>query len=269
MGLSDQALWKLRGWIFLFFFPWQLTAMLIGNPAEPALETAGIFSKQSAWCSLRATFFEDYVYQQRLQDTFEDDSCNRGKTLAKFSTNAGILTLNFKDRIDFYGIVGASRLQVNQEIFSKMQFAWGVGSKLILFKTGSFYLGADLKYFETAQKPMYFLCEGLAFNLAGNFALQYSETQAALGICFTTFCIAPYIYASYMIAKFEPDPMTALVRWPFSNVLVDAICKSATTQRRFGLAVGATLLSGEKATLSIESRMFNQNAIDINLEVKF
>lgn len=247
-----------------------MNAMLIGNPAEPALETIGIFTKPSSWCTLRVGFCEDYVYQQRLQeDALKNDNCKQNKTLATFSTNAGILTLNLKDRIDFYGILGASRIQVNEEIFSKMQFAWGVGGKLVLFQHDSFYIGADLKYFETAQRPMYFLCRGLAFNLAGDFALQYSETQAALGICFTTQCIAPYIYASYMIAKFEPDPMTALVRWPFSNVLVDADCKSATTQRRFGLAVGATLLSGNKAALSVESRMFNQNAIDVNIEVKF
>ena len=244
--------------------------MLIGNPAEPALETIGIFTTPSAWCTLRATFFEDYVYQQRFQDTFQIESCEQGKTFAKLSTNAGMLTLNFKNRIDLYGIAGASRIQVNREIYSKMQLAWGLGTKLVIFRTDSFYIGADLKYFETDQKPLYFLCEGLAFNLAGDFELQYSETQAALGMSFRTEGIVPYIYATYMIAKFTPDPMTALVRWPLrSDLLVDAVCNAAISQRRFGFAIGATLLSSGKAAVAIESRMFNQNAIDVNLEVRF
>lgn len=253
----------------LLLFPWPLAAMLIGNPAEPALETKGIFTAPTACCSLRATFFEDYIYNQRFKDEFTIDGAEHTKTYSRLSTNAGMLTLNFKNRIDFYGITGASRLQINQEIISKMQFSWGGGGKVVIFRTNKFYIGADIKYFETDQRPLYFLAEGLAFNVVGNFDLKYRETQTSVGVCFRTGCIAPYIYATYLIAKFEPDPMTALVRWPLSDTLVDAVCKSAVTQRRLGMALGATLLSADKATLAIESRMFNQNAIDVNLEVRF
>lgn len=255
--------------VLSILFPYSLKAILIGNPAEPALETCGIFTEPNSWCSLRASFFEDYVYRQKFKDEFQLENCDQTKTFAKLSTNAGMLILNFKSRIDLYGIAGASRLQVNQEIYSKMQLCWGIGGKIVIFQTSSFYLGADIKYFETDQKPLYFLCEGLPFNLAGNFELKYTETLCSLGMCWQTSCIAPYIYATYMIAKFNPDPLTALVRWPFSDVLVDAVCKSAISQRRFGFAIGATLISKKTAVLSVESRMFNQNAIDVSLEVRF
>ncbi len=254
---------------FLLFFPWPMAAMLIGNPAEPALGTTGIFTTPKAWCTLRAAFFEDYIYHQRFQDEFKLEGSEHVKTFSKLSTNAGMLTLNFKNRIDFYGIAGASRLQINQEIYSKMQLAWGCGGKLVIFRTDRFYVGADIKYFETDQQPIYFLSEGLAFNLAGDFLLQYKETQTSVGFCFRTGCIAPYIYATYLIAKFEPDPMIALARWPLSDLLIDVMCKSAILKRRFGLGLGATLLSDGKSTLAVESRMFNQNAVDVNLEVRF
>lgn len=246
-----------------------MAAMLIGNPAEPALESAGIFSTPKAWCTLRAAFFEDYVYYQRFQDEFKFEGSEHVKTFSKLSTNAGMLTLNFKNRIDFYGIAGASRLQVNQEIYSKMQLAWGFGGKLVIFRTDHFYLGADIKYFETDQQPLYFLSEGLPFNLVGDFLLKYQETQTSVGLSFRTGCISPYIYATYLIAKFEPDPMVALARWPFSDLLIDVMCKSAILKRRFGLGLGATLLSAGKSAIAIESRMFNQNAIDVNLAVRF
>jgi hypothetical protein len=35
------------------------------------------------------------------------------------------------------------------------------------------------------------------------------------------------------------------------------------------MAVGATLVMGDKGTLSVESRFFNQNGINASLEIKF
>ena len=255
--------------IFFFLFPWPLAAMLVGNPAEPALETVGIFTAPTAWCSMRATFFEDYVYQQRFLDEFPIAESEHTKTFAKLTTQAGMLTLNFKNRIDLYGIAGASRFQLNQAIYSKTQFAWGCGTKLVIYGNDWLYIGADVKYFETNQKPLFFVDNGLAYNVIGDFQLKYHETQTSFGVCLRTKCIAPYIYGTYLIAKFAPDPLTVLVRWPLSNHLTDIDCKAVVTQRHLGMTVGATLLSGGKSSLSVESRMFNQNAIDVNMQLRF
>lgn len=244
--------------------------MLIGNPGEPALESHGIFTPIDTWCTVRATFFEDYIYHERFLNQFEVAGTQEQKTFAQLVTNAGMLTINFKERLDLYGIGGTSCLQVNQEIFSKMQGCWGFGGKLIIHRTKVFYVGADIKYFATDQKPLYFRSEGLAFNVVGDFELHYSETQVALGVSFLTRPLSPYVYATYLIAKFNPHPMTALVQWPYDDtMLVDAVLNSATNKRRFGMALGTTLLSGEKASLAIESRMFNQNAVDVKLEIRF
>ena len=244
--------------------------MLIGNPADPALMASGIFTTPAARCTLRATFLEDWVYRQRYKDEFNIAGTEKSASFATLATDAATVTLNFEDRIDLYGILGASQLQLNKEIFSRMQFSFGFGGKLVLFRTENFFIGLDAKYFQADQQPLFFVSEGLPLNLAGSFTLQYHETQFALGICYRILQIAPYIYATYLISKIDPSPMTALVRWPFNkDMLVDAVCKSVTAERRWGLALGATLLSANKATLSVESRMFNQNAIDVNLEVRF
>jgi len=244
--------------------------MLIGNPAEPSLDKNGLFLSPGSWVSLRVAFLEDFVYRQRFQDEFKLNGSQSTKTFAKLSTNAGIATLNFEDRLDIYGILGASRLQLNQEIFSTMQFSWGFGGKLVLFEIQNLTCGLDIKYFVADQKPRYFLSDGLPFNLADNFKFKYNEMQFSLGLCYRYTFIVPYMYATYLISKIDPDPMIALVQWPLdTNILVDAECKSFIAQRRWGMAVGATLLSDSKATLSVESRMFNQNAIDVNLDVRF
>lgn len=256
-------------WLFLFF-PYALGAMLIGNPAEPSLDKVGLFTPPDSWVSFRVAFLEDYVYRQRFKDEFILEGTERTKTFAKLSTNAGMATLNFEDRLDLYGIFGASRLQLNQEIFSTMQFSWGFGGKLVIFEAKNLTFGLDIKYFVAKQKPRYFLSEGLAFNVVDDFQFKYNETQFALGTCYRYQFIAPYLYATYLISKIDPDPTIALIQWPFdTTILADALCKSFVAQRRWGMAIGATLLSGSKTTLSVESRMFNQNAIDVNLDVRF
>ena len=261
---------KCRKVFFFLFSPCALAAMLIGNPAEPALEKCGIFSPPDTWVSLRIAFLEDYVYRQRFEEEYKVAGVEHTQTYAKLSTNAGMATVNFEDRVDLYGIFGASRLQLNQEIYSKMQFSWGFGGKLILFEAKNLYFGLDIKYFAANQEAIYLLSQGLPFNIVGDFALNYSETQFALGTCYRHSLIAPYLYATYLISKINPDPAIALVRWPLdSTFLIDAEVRSVVARRRWGLAVGATLISGSKTTLSVESRMFNQNAINVNLDVRF
>lgn len=244
--------------------------MLIGNPAEPALEKVGLFTPPATWVSCRLAFFEDYVYSQRFRDKYKVDGCEGTRTFAKLSTSAGIVTINFEDRVDFYGILGTSALQLNQEVFSSMQFCWGFGGKLVLFESEHLFFGCDIKYFVANQQPSYFLCDGLPFNVVDDSKFKYNETQFSIGACYRAGQLAPYLHVTYLITKIDPDPSIALVQWPLdTEVLIDAECKSMVAQRRWGIAVGATLLSASKATISVESRMFNQNAVDVHLDIRF
>jgi hypothetical protein len=151
-----------------------------------------------------------------------------------------------------------------------MELSWGFGGKIVLFRTQNFFIGTDIKYFSAPQHPLYFLSSGLPLNLASNFKLNCHETQFSLGMCYQVPVLVPYIYLTYLIAKIDPDPMTALVQWPFDKSnLVDAECKPLVAHRRWGMAIGATLINSGKATLAIESRMLNQNAIDANFNIRF
>ncbi len=247
--------------------------MLIGNPGDPAFSKIGVFSSPNAWCSLRLAVLEDYTYRQRFRDEPKIRGSDPSQTLAHFATHAALVTLNLEERIDFYGIFGTSRLQLNQEIYSDFQFSWGFGGKIVLFRTESFFISTDIKYFSSAQEPRYFICEGLPLNLvnlSNGFYLNYAETQYSLGMCLSSFSIAPYIYATYVIAKIDPNPSIALVRWPLSqDILIDIPLKSMVGFHRWGMAVGATLIDGDKSMLSVESRMFNENAVDINFSLRF
>lgn len=243
--------------------------MLIGNPAQPALQTCSILNMHPTWVSFRAGYLDDWVYQQQFRDDVEEPSDTDGKTIMKLSTYAGILTLNFTNRIDFYGIVGSSRLQLDEEIFTKRALSWGAGGKIVIFEEGNFFIGADFKYFQTNQKPRYLVHEGLAYNFAGDFRLNYTETQAAVGMAYRISICAPYIYGTYLISKLEPRPLKPLVRMPEENVIGDIELQRSIIQDRWGLALGLTLIDKAKATLAVEWRTLNQNALDWNFEFRF
>ncbi len=254
--------------LFLLTFS-SLSALLTGNPAQPGLLTSSIVrSSPSSW-SFRVGYFDDWIYSSSLRDEFKLEGSLHPQTHIELSTYSALLTFNFIDRIDLYGLVGSSRLQIEEEIFTKRALSWGYGAKCVLIKAGNFFLGIDGKYFETNQKPRYFTVEGLPYNIACNYRLKYTEGQGAIGISYLASLFAPYINATYIFTRIEPTPPVLLVRLPDMNALVDVESKSIICRKKWGMALGLTLADSQRASLSFEWRAFNQNAIDVNAEIRF
>lgn len=237
--------------------------MLVGNPAAPTLQTCNIQNTRTSWYSFRVGYLDDWIYSQ---DTLDIDG-----TITKIdlSTYAGLLTLNFVNRFDLYGLVGSSRMQIEEEIYTKRSLGWGVGGKWILFKWPHFSIGTDVKYFQTNQKPRFFIVENLPFNIVSNFRLQYNELQAAFGMCYHTSFFAPYINATYIKTRMEPSPPIVLVRFPDEDEIADISIKSLDNQHEWGMALGFSLIDQARMTLSFEWRTINQNAIDWNFDIRF
>ena len=253
----------------LLIFSWApLFPMFFGNPAQPALQPHGVIIPNS-WVSVRVGYVGDYLYRQRYQDEFKLDSLISAPTFIKLSTDAAEVTVNFKDRIDLYTLLGQSTLQVDQDIFTGWNFSWGVGAKLVLFQEGNFRIGVDAKYFQTNQVPRFLVGENLPYPVVTDFVLQYEEAQCSFGLSHQLSWLCPYISATYIVSKIDPNPLVILVRLPDSDTIVDITSKSVITDRRWGIAIGATLIGGTQTSLTIESRMLNQNGFDINGELRF
>ena len=255
--------------ILLLICPAKGFSTLVGNPAQPSLQTTGIIQEMPAWWSFRISYFGDYVYKQRFHDEFQIDGCTSSASRLKLWTQAGMLTFNVKDRLDLYGIFGGQRLQIDEEVLTKQQFAWGVGGKIVFYHAGRLRAGCDIKYFQSDQTPRFFQCEDFAYNIVNDFRYNYNEFQTALGLSYRTKYCSPYANASYLIAKLKPSAADVRVRLPMMNMNVDVGTKSITTTNRFGLALGATIIDHRKATLAIEWRTFNQNSIDVSGELRF
>lgn len=245
-----------------------LCAMFTGNPANPALMEKGIVSKFSC-VSFRVGFLADWMYKQRFQEEFLIREMVHTKN--QLTTFAGMATLNFIKRLDLYSYLGASRMQVDDQIYSKDAFSWCVGSKLVFLKHKNLYFGADVKYFETDQKPKYFVVEHLPYNIVGEFRAKYFEAQGALGMTYKYSIFAPYINATYIYTHVSHFPAEVAIRFPDEDLIgsTDDLPPSMICRRRWGMTLGFSLVDAAKAMLAFEWRLFNQYGINVNGELRF
>lgn len=246
-----------------------LYATLSGNPAQPGMLKKGVWTKRPSWWSLRVGYLDDWVYRYRFCDEFKLDGVRHTRTFLQFSTYSGILTFNLLNHLDLYAHLGSSRMQLDEEIFSKRAFSWAVGAKLVLLKYRNFFLGADAKYFETSQKPRYFLIDGQAYNIVTDYRAKYQEAQGSMGIAYRFGMFVPYVNGTYIFTRIEPEPPIILVRFPDMDEIVDVELKSIISKKRWGIALGFSLVDSKKASLSFEWRGLNQNAVNVNGELRF
>ena len=193
---------------FLIFFTLPLCAMFTGNPAEPALLTKGIRTNES-WCSFRFGYANDWVYNQAVQEyvDFEiKEDIKLSDAKLDLISYSGLLTLNFIDHIDLYGLIGSSRIQIDQNVYSKQALSWGVGTKVTFFEFKNFLCGADLKYFYSLQIPKYIISEDRPYNCKKPFQLEYSEIQGSIGFAYRIWQFVPYINGTYITTTIQPKP---------------------------------------------------------------
>jgi hypothetical protein len=255
--------------LFLFLLVTQGWAFVCGNPGQPRLmETGIVHSKNRVW-ALRVAFLDDYVYSQHFNGEFEVSSVEEKPPVTMISSEIAQITLNYHQRFDLYGLVGSSRIQIDKEVFARRQLSWGIGVKTIIWELNCFRIGADLKYFRSDQKPLFLVSSGLALDIASDLMLNYREYQGSFGLSYQSGIFCPYINGSYINAKIVPSQYGFLVDVPGFTEPMDASMRSFVGVNSWGIAVGASLIMGEKGTLTIESRFINQNGINGALELRF
>ncbi len=259
----------------LFLSSSSLYAMFIGNPAEPAVMDKGIWSKISC-ISFRIGSQGDWIYKQRFEGkkfVLSDDGiliAEETHTKNQMTTYSGIATLNVVKRVDLYALLGSSKMQIDDILYARREFSWCVGAKTVFLKHKNFFFGADVKYFETDQKPRYFVIDGLPFNVVNDYHSNYYELQAAIGMSYRISLFVPYIHATYIYSHITPSPPLVLVRFPNDvNEFADIEIPTLSSRKNWGMAIGFTLVDLGKASLGFEWRTINQNAVNVNGEIRF
>ena len=258
-----------------------LYASPVLSPNAAAVHTDGVFFCDDCSCySLRAGFRGDYVFDRKLStsDALAD--------IENFSlmSNEGVVTLNFWDRLDIYGLVGASSYEgsdsytstrglgsTRNEATSTSSAIWGVGARATILEynfgcCGTSYLGADINYESIgSSKSSSVTWNGApvsGLNLTGN----YKETQISLQIGHRIAMLTPYIAAKWSNAIFNVRSSSFTIQ---GRPLPASQRGSRNTGNHWGYAVGVLLIDAGRMSVTAEARFIDEKAMTIMGEFRF
>lgn len=258
-------------------------ALPMGNPADPSLLTDGIYSfcdayddcnPCSSWLSgvsLRVGYQGDFVFNRKLK-------LHNGTTLtrARIMTNAGLIFLNFCDRLDVYGQLGATNIDLEGdgnafsfssgtsrlEVATETDFSWAVGAKAVLVEWCDFVLGADGRYFATSPHLRREVLSGFE-TFHDSATLDYTEWQVALGLSYRVDdMFVPYVAVAWAV----PRVKRAGILPSFEGDYVNGPYKE---QHYFGYLLGLTIVDCDKLSITGEVRLIDETAASVNAQVRF
>ncbi len=252
--------------IIFFLFSIPLFGAFVGNPANPLLFKEGLIF-QKPHLIVRTGYIFDDLYHGRMRDRFKIQGSTPSHLALR--SNLGIVTITLKKHADFYGFAGGSMLCLDKTINSSSHLSWGGGVKLSLFHFHEWTFGGDVKYFNTKPSLQQLLLGKLPAALVTPFALRYEEWQGAFLVSYAATFFSPYLGFSYLFATLTPDPDLGLLKIPGIDDFVDFRSRAGENRHKWGMVVGISLLSNQKAALNLESRLFGQNAYSVSGEVRF
>lgn len=254
-------------------------ALPVGNPAEASLLCDGLFwdgyscGPCYSWCdffSFRIGFYGDYVFNKHME---EDNSQGGDIETTKLYTNAGYIAVNFWNRLDVFGTLGATNLFLETgldggdgrfELETETDFSWSVGIRGTLWRCGRTYLGAEAQYFYTRPHITRVTESADASGYpAHNVDVKYDEWQIGLGVAHRIYNLVPYIAIRWGHAKFDDNETILLTNGE------SAILHSTESKNNWGYALGATLIGCEKASLTVEGRFGGETAVYTNGQIRF
>lgn len=262
-----------------------LSALPVSNPADASLLYDGLFLEGNCadlcdpcvtWrdaLSVRIGFYGDYVFNRYLK--VNDSPLSRPIQKSKLVTNAGYLALNFWDRVDLFGTLGATSFTLSSgaeafnpalyghryEVVSHSRFSWSIGSRATLAECGCTSLGLEAQFFSTRPTISY---AGPLSGAAGypdeGLCGKYQEVQVGLGLTYRIQMLMPYIALKWSQARLSFGEAT---------VTPGATLYRLVSAKAWGFAVGVSLLDCEKAALTAEVRLADEQAAYVQGQLRF
>lgn len=256
-------------YLFLFFYSSPLLATFVLNPLDPREFCDGIFCEKNRWVNFRVGYVTEYVYKAGCKQEYKREDEETEILTTNMLNYFGLFTLNICSRVDLYGFAGSMRMELDDQIFPKREPAWGVGIKALLFEKNCFALAIDGKYLFTQQKPTYFIVEQMLAPLVTKLGLDYTEEQLSLAIAYKTSLFTPYIGVTYFDCKVTPNSAMGIAALPNEDEEFQFEFKTFVSKKNWGLVLGASLFSCEKASFTIEARQFDQSSINGSVQIQF
>lgn len=264
-------------------------ALPIGNPSEPALMLDGVCwagLNDGCFCdpcyswvdafSFRLGFYGDYVFNRHL--TVSDEQGGDIEDTEMF-TNAGYIALNFCDRIDFFGTLGATNfnIETNSDVFSDLgligsrlvfetetYFSWSIGARATLWDCGCTTLGVEGQYFQTQPQITRVTVASIASEYPKHARWRYWEGQVGFGLSHRIDHFVPYIAVKWSKARITIGDDPILSGTPEAGHF-----SGFENGKNWGYAVGVSLVDCERMSVTAEGRFGDEKALYVNGQIRF
>jgi len=242
-----------------------------GNVAAPRVIEKGFFIPRNCKVSARAGYEGNFVFDGHMrQDVEGSGNVDRYTQMV----NAGTITLNGADRLDVYGVFGASQTCAewrfadtanrirNVHMETAHGFLWAVGARVVFFESGPWSLGLNGRYSSTQNHLQWLTIDGLNASVNG-VTFDQSVWQLNLGAAYHIDLFTPYVAINYLNVRSSMGTMST------------AIAKQNSRSNHFenkmpvGLNLGCTLSTGKYFMLNVEARVVSEEAISLSGEFRF
>ena len=255
--------------LMLCFFS-SLSASPVGNAAAPELIEEGFFIPDDWWGNVRIGYEGDFVSDGKMEqygqgygrvDSYEQQ------------TNSGVLTFNIIERVDLFGVFGASRTNADWrfvdskngvrriEMETTYGFLWGLGARGILYEEEEMCLTMGGRFEASSYDPSWLTSDGIPQSVARG-QITWRQWQIDLDFSYTIDIFAPYIGVKYSHARTQLDGFL----YPISE-------KGTSNQFRnripVGIVIGCGLSSGKYFMLNIEGRLIDEEAVTVSGDIRF
>lgn len=269
-------------------------ALPVGNPSEASLLWDGIVFEGycadpcdpcGCWwdaLSFRVGFYGDYVFERHLKVDGTAPSLRNNSKIdhTTIMTNAGYLALNFWNRFDVFATLGGTHISMEAQdsvfffapqfsssgnfiVESNTAFSWSAGARATLWECGCTALGIEGQYFQTRPNLVRAESFGL-FDVSPDTRFKHAEWQVGLGVSHRIGFFVPYIAAKWSQERmsFGSDVYTTPAGSAFS-------VPNLKSYKRWGYAVGFSLVGCEKLSVSAEGRFGDERALYVNGQIRF
>lgn len=269
-----------------------LFALPVGNPSEASLYKYGICTGEtksdpcvvvfnySDILRIKGGFYGDYVFNRHMEVYTSHDNIS---DIDQFSlmTNAGYIALNVFDWVDFFGVVGATKISITtpESSYSTGQsvmqleltdeLCWSAGTHITLGRYKCFAVGLEGQYFRTMPRLDSFisLASGGVTRFNNTPKIGYSEWQVGLGASYQwqVDCVLAVPY--FAIARARSEALFNDQRFIADGVTYTL--SNLKSKKMWGYSVGMSLVVSEMIGVTVEGRFADEKALFVNGKFRY
>lgn len=259
-------------WTLLFTFVFiPLFALYNGSPSQPDIPEVGIWISNDDWWGIKIGYEWDNIFEKRVKVKERISSVR--ERFDRYSTrkNEGVLTFNVSDRFEFYGKLGAMKLDLSQrptntiklDYHTDNQLLWGAGGRIILVYWEEMVLGVNALY-SGSFMHINEIIENGGLRETSKARFKYCEWQIGMSFSREIGIFNPYIGLAY--SSFNSSLYNIPNDPNFSMKIAD---EDLEMRNPFILLIGAGLTKGRNVGVNLESRLIGEKAVSLTGNIRF